>query len=115
MHEMSIALSIVELAEEELASRTGAAVETVHLKLGALCGVSPEALQSCYEMACTGSPLSGSRLSIQRVPVMVRCSNCSELRRLESIQRFVCPVCGLPVSEIVSGRELEVVALELVE
>ena len=38
MHELSIAMSIVELAEEE-AERRGVQVEAVHLKLGALSGV----------------------------------------------------------------------------
>jgi hydrogenase nickel incorporation protein HypA/HybF len=38
MHELSIAMSIVELAEEE-AERRGVQVTAVHLKLGALSGV----------------------------------------------------------------------------
>jgi Zn finger protein HypA/HybF involved in hydrogenase expression len=38
MHELSIAMSIVELAQEE-AERRGIQVDAVHLKLGALSGV----------------------------------------------------------------------------
>ena len=87
MHEMSIALSIVELAEEELSGRAGATVQKVHLKLGMLSGVSREALESCYEMACFESPLAGSQLIIEEIPVTVRCGNCNELRRLESLCR----------------------------
>ncbi len=64
MHELSIAMSIVELAEEE-AERRGVQVEAVHLKLGALSGVVKDALLSCYEMACEGTPLAGSRLLIE--------------------------------------------------
>src|SRR5262249_21434818 len=115
MHEMSIALSIVELAEEELAGREGAIVQAVHLKLGLLSGVSSEALRSCYEMVCAESPLKGSQLLIDEIPVTALCHTCNEMRRLESIQRFACPVCDRPVSEIASGKELEVVALEILE
>ncbi|MFI5070488.1 MAG: hydrogenase/urease maturation nickel metallochaperone HypA, partial [Terriglobales bacterium] len=43
MHELSIAMSIVELAEEE-AQQRNAQVTAVHLKLGALSGVVKEAL-----------------------------------------------------------------------
>ncbi len=43
MHELSIAMSIVELAEEE-AERRSVQVNAVHLKLGALSGVVKEAL-----------------------------------------------------------------------
>jgi len=49
MHELSIAMSIVELAEEE-AERRGVRIDVVHLKLGALSVVVKEALLSCYEM-----------------------------------------------------------------
>jgi hydrogenase nickel incorporation protein HypA/HybF len=115
VHELSIAMSIVELAEEELAGRTDATVHAVHLKLGQLSGVSREALESCYEMACFDSPLAGSRLVIEEIPVTVDCPNCAEVRQLDSIQVFCCPVCGVAVSNIVSGKELQVVALEIIE
>jgi hydrogenase nickel incorporation protein HypA/HybF len=115
MHELSIAMSIVELAEEELKGRSGASIQAVHLKLGLLSGVSKEALESCFEMACFESPLAGSRLLIEEIPVTARCPSCAEVRPIDSIQLFRCSVCGAPVSEIVSGKELEVVALEILE
>jgi len=112
MHELSIAMSIVELAQEEMQQR-GAQVSAVHLKLGALSGVVKEALLSSYEMACDDTPLQGSRLIIEDVPVVVFCSNCKVQRRLSSLQAFWCAECGTPTSEIVQGKELEVVALEI--
>ena len=44
MHELSIAMSIVEMAEEESEKRGGLTVSAVHLKLGLLSGVVKEAL-----------------------------------------------------------------------
>jgi hydrogenase nickel incorporation protein HypA/HybF len=114
MHELSIAMSIVELAEAE-ATRRGVQVEAVHLKLGALSGVVKEALLSCYEMACDDTPLQGSRLIIEEAPVVIFCSKCRAERPLSSIQLFCCPECDTPCSEIVHGKELEVVALEIKE
>ena len=114
MHELSIAMSIVELAEEE-AERRGVQVEAVHLKLGALSGVVKAALLSCYEMACEGTPLEGSRLLIDEDPVVIFCPSCRARRPLSSVQLFCCPECGTPCSEIVQGKELEVVALEIQE
>ncbi len=58
MHELSIAMSIVELAEEE-AERRGVQVTAVHLKLGLLSGVVKDALLSCHEIACEGTRLRG--------------------------------------------------------
>lgn len=114
MHELSIAMSIVELAEEE-AARRGVQVEAVHLRLGALSGVVKEALLSCYEMVCDSTPLQGSRLVVEDVPVVVFCPKCRAERALISIQLFCCPECDTPCSEIVHGKELEMVALEINE
>jgi len=114
MHELSIAMSIVELAEEE-AERRGVQVEAVHLRLGALSGVVKDALLSCYEMACEGTPLQGSRLVVEDVPVVIFCTSCRAQRPLSSVQLFCCPECGTPAFEIVQGKELEVVALEVQE
>jgi hydrogenase nickel incorporation protein HypA/HybF len=115
MHELSIAMSIVELAEEEADQRGGARVNAIHLKLGALAGVVKNALLSSYELACEGTSLAGSRLVIQDVPVVVYCSACRAPRSLDSIQWFACPECKSPVSEVLEGRELQVVALEIQE
>jgi len=112
MHELSIAMSIVEMAQEEAQERR-VRVNAVHLKLGAMSGVVKEALLSSYEMACDDTPLRGSRLVIEDVPVIVFCPNCNVERPLSSIQLFCCGECGTPTSEIVQGKELEVVALEI--
>ena len=71
MHELSIAMSIVEMAqEEEAAKHGGVQVTAIHLKLGALSGVVKEALVSAYEMAREDTPLQGAALVIEEVPVM---------------------------------------------
>lgn len=114
MHELSIAMSIVELAEDE-AERRGVQVEAVHLRLGALSGVVKDALLSCYEMVCEGTLLQGSRLLVEDVPVVIFCTKCRDERPLNSVQLFCCPECGTPSAEVVHGKELEVVALEIKE
>ncbi|HTC22807.1 MAG TPA: hydrogenase maturation nickel metallochaperone HypA [Gemmatimonadales bacterium] len=112
MHELSIAVGIVEIAQEE-AERLGGRVSAVHLKLGALAGVAPEALLSSYEVACEDTPLEGSRLVIEQVPVIVYCPRCNGPRALSSVQLFCCSECGTPSADIRQGRELELVALEI--
>jgi len=115
MHELSIAMSIVEMAQEEAEQRGGVQISAVHLKLGALSGVVKEALLSAYEMACYDTPLQGSCLVVDEVPVVVFCPTCQLQRPLSSTQLFCCSECGTPTSEIVQGKELEVVALEIEE
>jgi hydrogenase nickel incorporation protein HypA/HybF len=112
MHELSIAMSIVEMAEEEALLRN-VRVSVVHLKLGMLSGVVKDALLSSYEMACDGTPLEGSSLVIEEVPVEVFCEACNANRKLASMQWFICPECGATTPALVHGKELEVTALEI--
>jgi hydrogenase nickel incorporation protein HypA/HybF len=114
MHELSIAMSIVEMAQEEAASRN-VRVEAVYLKLGGLSGVVKDALLSSYEIACDGTPLQGSRLMIDEIPVVIFCARCSQEHAIHSLQLFCCPQCGTPSGDVVQGRELEIVALETVD
>ncbi|MGB7603407.1 MAG: hydrogenase maturation nickel metallochaperone HypA [Candidatus Sulfotelmatobacter sp.] len=114
MHELSIAMSIIELAQEE-SERRGVQVSAVHLKLGALSGVIKETLQGSFEMACEGTPLKGSRLVIEELPVLIHCRTCHAPRPISSVQLFCCAECGAPSSDVVQGKELEVVALEIEE
>jgi hydrogenase nickel incorporation protein HypA/HybF len=113
MHELSIALSIVDMATEESNKRNGAKVDAVHLKLGRLSGVVKDALLFSWEIACQGTPLENSRLEITEIPVIVHCENCKTDQTLEAINNFSCPVCNAPTPEVTQGRELEVTALEL--
>jgi hydrogenase nickel incorporation protein HypA/HybF len=114
MHELSIAMSIVDAAVEE-GERRGVQVTAVHLRLGALSGVVKDALLFSYEMACLDTPLQGSRLIIEDVPVVIFCPKCQEKRVLKSVQMFACPECGTPSIDVRQGKELEVFALEVPE
>ncbi len=114
MHELSIAMGIVEAAMDE-AKQRDVQVSAVHLRLGALSGVVKDALLFSYEVACQDTPLEGSRLLIEEVPVAVFCPQCKAKRVLESVQSFTCPDCGSPTGDVLQGKELEVFALEVEE
>ena len=113
MHELSIALSIVELAVEESARLGGKQVRGVHLRLGRLSGVAREALLASFELACEDTALAGSRLVIEDVAVVAHCVACDARRHVRSVQDMCCEVCGTPAADIVEGRELLVTALEI--
>jgi hydrogenase nickel incorporation protein HypA/HybF len=112
VHELSIALSLIELAGEE-AARRQARVVALHVRLGVLSGVVKDALLSAYEMAAEGTSLEGAALLIDEVPIVVRCEPCGEDRPARPDEWFACAVCGAASSSVVSGRELELAALEL--
>ena len=113
MHELSIAMSIIDGACEEASRHGSDRVASVHLRLGQLSGVVKDALLFSYDLAAAGTALEGSRLEIEDVVPAIYCDECKEERELASIQNFSCPVCGNPSSNVVRGRELTIVGLEL--
>jgi hydrogenase nickel incorporation protein HypA/HybF len=113
MHELSIALSILELAAEESERQGGAVVAAIHLRLGPLSGVVRTALESAYGLAREGTEFDQAELIIEEVPLMTYCPGCEAERAPPSLQQLICPICGTPTPEVVHGRELEVVALEI--
>jgi hydrogenase nickel incorporation protein HypA/HybF len=112
MHELSIALSILDVAAEE-AERHGGRVTAVHLRLGPLSGVVKDALVSAYELAREDTPLARADLVVEEVPVVAYCPACAAEQPLAAVLDLCCPACGAPTPKIVRGRELEVIALEL--
>ncbi len=113
MHELSVALSILEMAGEEAERQGGGTVAAIHLRVGPLAGVIPQALRSAYELAREGTPLAAAELVIEDVPLIAFCASCQAERAPPSPMELWCPVCGTPMPEIVRGRELEVTALEI--
>jgi hydrogenase nickel incorporation protein HypA/HybF len=114
MHELSIALSVLEVVEEE-AERRGVSVSAVRLKLGPLAGVIKDALLSAFDLAREGTPLEHCMLVIEEVPIIAFCPQCQMNRTIESAQHICCGICGTPTPQILSGRELEVTAMEIGE
>ena len=66
-----------------------------------------------YDVACAGTPLEGSRLVVEDVPVVAYCPACEAETSLPADNQFRCTACDGPTSQVLRGREIEVVALEL--
>lgn len=113
MHELSIAYSLVEAANTAALEAGASRVELVHIRLGMLAGVVKDALLFSFDIAAEGSLLAGAQLLIEDVPVRIFCVHCQAEAELPSVQSFRCPRCNTPSGQIVSGRELEIVGLEI--
>ncbi len=114
MHELSIALSIVDGVLEELDRQKSGQVEVVHLRLGRLSGVDKDALSFSYKVACEGTVLGNSRLLIEDVEVSIFCPTCGVERATRLFPLLTCAECGAPSDHVVHGGELEITAMEMV-
>jgi hydrogenase nickel incorporation protein HypA/HybF len=112
MHEVSLAVQLVELAEKAARAVDATRVKTVVLKIGALSGVAEEALRFSYDIATAGTLLAGSRLDVLPIPVTVHCRCCGDME-LSNMLDIRCPRCQLPTSDIRTGRELDLESIEV--
>ncbi len=112
MHEASIALNLIEAVERRLESVPRGRIETIHVRVGELAGVSTDALDFAFQCLSVGTPLAGARLVFEAVPLTITCDACGRTSAVEDLV-FRCPACGSEKTRVASGRELEVRTLEM--
>ena len=115
MHEMGIAFQIIEIATDSIPPDAGEVrVERVNLKIGKLAAVVPDSLRFCFDAAIKDTPLDGAKLVIQELPVIARCRDCDTQWTISS-PAFTCENCNSGSLEILSGRELDIESIEIVQ
>ena len=115
MHEMGIALQIVEIATASIPpDLDGARVARVNLKVGKLAAIVPDSLRFCFGVATKDTPLDGAKLAIEELPVVAKCNDCQTQWTISS-PAFKCENCDNGSLEILSGRELDIESIEIAE
>ena len=115
MHEMGIALEIIRIVQASIpADQTDAQVERVNLKVGKLSAVVPDSLRFCFEVAAQDTSLEGAELAIDEIPVSALCRTCDH-RWTIAEPVFICPKCNGGQIEMLSGRELDIDSIEIIE
>jgi hydrogenase nickel incorporation protein HypA/HybF len=111
MHELSLAVSVVQIVCDE-ASRHGLGrIECYRLEVGALRAVVPELLTTCLGYASKGTMAEGSAIEIREVAGQAHCVGCDHTFAVQEVY-FVCPQCGRAGGTILAGEELRVIDLE---
>jgi len=111
MHEMAIAVALVERVEAALRHARATRAIAVHVRVGALCGVVPEALALCFpDAAC--ATLGDVALHVELVPVELRCRSCGVVA-LADAAAMICAGCGATDVEVLRGRDLELTRVEV--
>jgi hydrogenase nickel incorporation protein HypA/HybF len=113
MHELSIAMSIVDGALEELAHQGASEATCLHLRIGRLSGVDKDALLFSYEIACQDTALAGSKLVIDDIDVIIHCPACRAERPIKAFPVLTCAQCGAFAESVVHGEELEISGMEI--
>ncbi|MCO6479115.1 MAG: hydrogenase maturation nickel metallochaperone HypA [Phaeodactylibacter sp.] len=112
MHELSIVMSIVDSAREQVAKHQAARVESITLEIGALAGIEPDALEFAWEAAVPDTVLAGAERHILYVPAMAKCAGCGHEYEIQQLFE-PCPQCGEYFSDLLQGRELKIKTMTL--
>ena len=112
MHELSIANALVDQVCEHAVSRGAERVAKISIRMGALSGIA-RALHFCFPAAARQTLCDGAILYIDEVPLTVMCSFCREVKTPAALYNFRCPDCGRPTPKVLTGREMQLVSIEL--
>ena len=112
MHELSICGSIASIAERRAGGRE---VRAIHIRIGQLRQVVPDTLLFCWDLLVADTALAGSTLELQTVRARIRCRACDHTAELGALPVFICGACRGTDTEVVSGEEFEITALDLAE
>ncbi len=111
MHEMSIAMGIVNIAREEAKKADVSSFSAIELEIGTLAGIEFDSLEFVWEAAVKDSVLEKAKRSIHKIEAKAKCNDCETVFSLKQIHE-TCPKCGSFFKIIIQGKELRVKSLE---
>jgi hydrogenase nickel incorporation protein HypA/HybF len=114
MHEMSIAMNIIEIASAAAREERAKAIGSIELEIGTMAGVMIESLEFCFEAAAKGTLAEGAVLAITSIPAEGRCAACNKIAAVDSLAAQ-CPYCGEYLLSLSTGKDLKIKAITIDE
>ena len=112
MHELSLAMSLIELAESETLRADSSAVISVDVLIGRLSGVDPEALRFMLDISKKNTLLDHAVINFELVDGKGRCRVCHHEFIVDNLTP-VCPGCQEISVDITGGDQLRIVSMEV--
>ena len=110
MHEMSVALSIIDIATEQAAKENALKILELDLDIGTLAGIEFESLEFALEISVKNTMLENSKINLNKIEAKASCIDC--LHEFEALNLFNnCPLCKSYNTKLIQGKELQVKSL----
>ncbi len=110
MHELSIVMSILDIAEKESAKNKAVQIDEIELEIGELSGVDMPAFDFAWQQAVKATRLEAAVKTVNHIPGEGLCMNCEAVFPMHQLYK-PCPVCGDHFITILKGKELRVKSL----
>ncbi|MFW5886254.1 MAG: hydrogenase maturation nickel metallochaperone HypA [Bacteroidota bacterium] len=112
MHEFSLAVNIIEIAEENAKKAQAKYIHSIDLEVGEMSGVVMEALKMAMTSAVKGTMLENTEINYIIVSANAKCSVCRAIFPVHDV--FTpCPNCGYMGNILVKGKELKVKSMNI--
>jgi hydrogenase nickel incorporation protein HypA/HybF len=109
---MAIASRILDAIVSQAGAEGAHRITRLRMQVGQASGVSAEALAFAVQALAPGTCAEGITLDIETVELVMRCRDCGEQCTTGS-PIFACPACGGRAADIVSGRELRLLDMDV--
>ncbi len=114
MHELGIARNILEIVRQSVPDNRFPSVKWIRIRIGQLSGIVPDSLEFCLRALLSETDMQQADLIMEKVPMVSLCKDCGHQFTVEDFA-FTCPSCNSVNLELLSGRELEIVDIELAD
>lgn len=114
MHELSIAQSIIDIVHQHVPQAKLENVRIVRILVGEGSGVVADSLAFSLQAITADTSLANARMNIETIPFRISCAACSTISDNDGGLR-ICPACGSGNTTVISGTELRVKDIELVD
>ena len=112
MHELSVCQALIGQVEKVARENGAHRVVSIVIAVGPLSGVEARLLEHAYLVAAAGTLAEHATLTIETVPVRVRCRSCGA-ETAAQVNRLVCGDCGDWQVDVVAGEEMLLTRVEI--
>ncbi|MDB5277493.1 MAG: hydrogenase expression/synthesis HypA [Ferruginibacter sp.] len=110
MHELSVVMSIVDIALEQAAKKDAVIIDEIELDIGCLSTIEMNAFEFAWKQGVKRTILERAVKKVNRIKGKGHCSDCDHTFELENLYD-ACPFCGGYLIGITAGKELRVKSL----
>ncbi|MDE3145511.1 MAG: hydrogenase maturation nickel metallochaperone HypA [Bacteroidota bacterium] len=110
MHELSIVMSIIDIAQKESSKANASVIDEIEIDIGDFSTVEPEAFEFAWQQAVKETVLENAVKKINRIKGKAKCLHCDAVFPVENLYD-ACPVCREHSIDIIEGKELRVRSL----
>jgi hydrogenase nickel incorporation protein HypA/HybF len=111
MHEMSIAVELMNQLEPLAVEHRLERIESITVQAGVLRGIVPEALDLAFATLAEGTAAEGAQIDLRVTPARAKCRRCGEEFE-PRVDEYLCPACGQADVELLAGNEVLLMSIE---